>query len=155
VGDVDEHESEKPSALQGVQHHEGVLSLPHTSASVLSIDGTCRLCRLGGAAACHLLPAMTIRTDDESVVSGSTVVFKHAGVEFAGYGAIIEMTRLAGGLGCPVSRLLALAPVRLLGNRAYGWVARHRHTISRVLPGVRLTQLDARDGPRNDKPLDL
>jgi predicted DCC family thiol-disulfide oxidoreductase YuxK len=89
-------------------------------------------------------------------VSGSTVVFKHAGVEFAGYDAIIEVTRLAGGgLGRLASRLLSVAPVRLLGNRAYGWVARHRHTISRLLPGVKLTQLDTRDGPRNDKPLDL
>jgi len=155
VGDVDEHESAKPSPLQGVQHHEGVPSLPNATALVLSIDGTCRLCRLGGAAACHLLPTMTIRTDEESVVSGSTVVFKHAGVEFAGYDAIIEMTRLAGGLGRSASRLLSVAPVRLLGNRAYGLVARHRHTISRLLPGVELTQLDTRDGPRNDKPLDL
>lgn len=96
-------------------------------APVLSIDGSCRLCRISGSVACRLVPQISVSGDSQSMANASGVVLSFAGRDFVGIDAIVMWIRLAGGAGERVGALLATRMVYSVVGHCYRFVVRHRH----------------------------
>ncbi len=77
---------------------------------------------------------------DHQGLMGACHVFDQRGRLFPGFYAVRRMLKEVP-LGFPLWLLLQLPGMDWLGERAYGWIARHRYRINRLL-GVDLADCD-------------
>lgn len=98
----------------------------------LIIDGTCALCRASGRAAQRLDPRTEIADGGPALAKAEGVVLLHGDARLEGLDAVLGWLELQDERGARLARLARSRPLHAVLERAYRFIARHRHALDRV-----------------------